>query len=250
MSAGGARSDYRVVVVDDHASFAESLELVLGMQGFDVRRSGPEDLGLSDAQLLSRLEAMRPDVILLDLDLGSFGDATRLIHPLAASGHDVVVITAYAEPARWGECLRLGARRAISKSGPLAEIGATIRRLHQGQPVMEAAEREDLLARWREERAVHQDALRRLDTLSRREQQVLGHLMAGRLVSEIAREAVVSEATVRTQVKAILAKLGVSSQLSAVGLAHRVHWRPPSVPAPRVAADARSSVFRDTAARS
>jgi DNA-binding NarL/FixJ family response regulator len=38
---------------------------------------------------------------------------------------------------------------------------------------------------------------------------------------------VVAEATVRTQVKSILAKLEVSSQLAAVGLAHRVGWRPP-----------------------
>jgi DNA-binding NarL/FixJ family response regulator len=38
---------------------------------------------------------------------------------------------------------------------------------------------------------------------------------------------VVSEATVRTQVKAILAKLQVTSQLAAVGLAHKVGWRPP-----------------------
>lgn len=50
--------------------------------------------------------------------------------------------------------------------------------------------------------------------------------MAGRTVREIAIDGVVSEATVRTQVKAILAKLEVTSQLAAVGLAHRVGWRP------------------------
>nr|WP_277602133.1 LuxR C-terminal-related transcriptional regulator [Nocardioides sp. KC13] len=66
---------------------------------------------------------------------------------------------------------------------------------------------------------------RRLAQLSRRESQVLEHLMDGLTVGEIAKLRVVSEATVRTQVKSILAKLGVSSQIAAVSLAHKAEWR-------------------------
>ena len=51
--------------------------------------------------------------------------------------------------------------------------------------------------------------------------------MSGRVVRDIAHLGVVSEATVRTQVKSILAKLEVSSQLAAVGLASKVGWRSP-----------------------
>ena len=50
--------------------------------------------------------------------------------------------------------------------------------------------------------------------------------MAGHNVLDIARARVVSEGTVRVQVRAILAKLGVSSQIAAVGLAHRAGWDP------------------------
>ena len=53
--------------------------------------------------------------------------------------------------------------------------------------------------------------------------------MKGQTVREIATECVVAEATVRTQVKSILAKLEVTSQLAAVGLAHRVGWQPPQL---------------------
>ena len=53
--------------------------------------------------------------------------------------------------------------------------------------------------------------------------------MKGQTVREIATECVVAEATVRTQVKSILAKLEVTSQLAAVGLAHRVGWKPPQL---------------------
>jgi DNA-binding NarL/FixJ family response regulator len=63
--------------------------------------------------------------------------------------------------------------------------------------------------------------------LSRREREVLGELMTGATVTDIARSAYVSEATVRTQVKSIRTKLDVSSQLAAVGIAIRAHWQPP-----------------------
>ncbi len=53
----------------------------------------------------------------------------------------------------------------------------------------------------------------------------LGSLMEGRTVREISRSSVVSEATVRTQVKSILNKLEVSSQLAAVGMANQIGWR-------------------------
>ena len=51
--------------------------------------------------------------------------------------------------------------------------------------------------------------------------------MEGRQVRQIAELSVVSEATVRTQVKSILSKLGVSSQLAAVGMAQAARWHPP-----------------------
>ena len=52
--------------------------------------------------------------------------------------------------------------------------------------------------------------------------------MLGNQVREIAAISVVSEATLRTQVKSILAKLEVTSQLAAVAIAHQVDWRPPA----------------------
>ena len=69
------------------------------------------------------------------------------------------------------------------------------------------------------------DVLRdRFARLTHREREVLGALVDGHGVHDIAASDVVSEATVRTQVKSILAKLEVSSQLAAVGLAHRMGW--------------------------
>ena len=209
------RSNVRILIIEDHALFAESLELALTMEGYDVRR-------------LPVPESASSPSVLLDLDLGSFGDGVRLIAPIARSGAHVVVVTASADKSRWGECLRYGARKVLTKTRPLNEILSTVRRLNQGLPVMDRDEREELLQLWHQERQKHQELRNRLQRLTPREREVLGHLTEGHTVRDIARLSVVSEATVRTQVKSILAKLEVSSQLAAVGIAHAVGWQSPT----------------------
>jgi two-component system, NarL family, nitrate/nitrite response regulator NarL len=227
MSSPTPRSDLRIVILEDHVLFAESLELVLTIEGYDVRRLPVPTEEQSPQALVGMVTRLRPRVVLLDLDLGQFGEGERLIVPLARAGINVVVVTASVDRARWGEAVRLGARKVLSKSRPLNDILAAVRRINQGLRVMASEEREELLAAWGKERAHLVTARTRLNLLTVRERQVLAHLMRGHTVREIAVEGVVSEATVRTQVKSILAKLEVTSQLAAVGLAHSVDWRPP-----------------------
>jgi DNA-binding NarL/FixJ family response regulator len=224
-----SRSNFRIVIVEDHVLFAESLELALTVEGYDVRRVPIPDREQSPGALIATVTRRRPRVVLLDLDLGRFGDGEKLIAPLARAGINVVVVTASVDRARWGEAVRYGARKVLSKSRPLNDILATVRRINQGLQVMTREEREELLREWASERAGLVELTSRLDQLTVREREVLAHLMKGRTVREIAADGVVAEATVRTQVKAILAKLHVTSQLAAVGLAHKVGWRPPQL---------------------
>lgn len=224
-----SRANLRILIVEDHVLFAESLELALSVEGYDVRRIQVPGEERAPGALAAAVIRLRPRVVLLDLDLGGFGDGVRLIAPLARSGANVVVVTASIDRGRWGEAVRCGARKVLPKSRPLNEILATVRRINQGLPVMSREEREELLAFWHRERAERQELQARFELLTVRERQVLAHLMLGRTVREIARVSVVSEATVRTQVKSILAKLEVTSQLAAVGLAHSIAWPPPTV---------------------
>lgn len=221
-----ARSDVRVLIIDDHALFAESLELALSLEGYDVRRTPQPMPGTSPNATLAAAIRMRPRIVLLDLDLGHHGDGARMIAPLTGAGVQVVVVTGSSDRPRWGECLRHGARKVLIKTQPLNEILAVVRRINQGLPVMDRAERDDLVRLWHSHHQERQQMIERLRLLTPREQEVLAHLMKGHPVREIATISVVSEATVRTQVKSILAKLDVSSQLAAVGMAHYVAWRP------------------------
>ncbi|MFC7494600.1 MULTISPECIES: response regulator [unclassified Nocardioides] len=220
------RSKLKILIIEDHTLFAESLELALNLEGYDVQRIPiPEDGGAQ--AVLAAVVRQRPRIVLLDLDLGGVGDGVRLITPMVKAGANVVVVTASNDRARWGESLRHGARKVLSKSQPLNEILSTVRRINQGFPVIDRAEREALINLWHEQGLERVALQRRLALLTPREEAVLGELMQGRTVRDIATSSFVSEATVRTQVKAILSKLEVSSQLAAVGLANTAGWHPP-----------------------
>lgn len=226
MPIRSASHNNRVLIIEDHTLFAESLELTLAREGYDVRRLELPDRGGSLTTLRSMAQRLNPRIVLLDLDLGRFGDGLALVSPLAQAGANVVVVTASTDQGRWGACVRAGARKVISKTRPLQETLSTVRRLMQGLPVMTTDELETLIEAWRVQRSQLEEMNDRLARLTPREKEVLSKLIGGLTVREIARQAVVSEATVRTQVKSILAKLEVSSQLAAVGLANQVGWRP------------------------
>ena len=217
----------RVTIIDDHVLFAESVALTLEADGYVVKRL---DMSTPPATLASVLAlALRtvPRIVILDLDLGRVGDGTRLVAPLTAAGAAVVALTATTDLADWGECLQRGAKTVLSKGSPLREVITILRDVRDGRPVIAPEERQRLIDLAAGERAHDREIHARLDALTRREKETLGALMGGSQVSDIAASRVVSEATVRTQVKSILAKLGMSSQLAAVGAAYRVGWRPP-----------------------
>ncbi|WP_134765930.1 response regulator transcription factor [Nocardioides sp. 1609] len=219
----------RIVLIEDHALFAEALDVALTLEGHQVHRVSPTSAPMTTAHLVTAALRSRPRIALLDLDLGPAGDGVRLITPLVDASVAVVVVTASTDRARWGDCVRQGARTVLPKSTPLNTILATIRRIGEGQRVMPREERDLLVAAFHDENRWLQHTRERLESLTTREREVLARLMAGRTVREIARESFVSEATVRTQVKSILSKLEVSSQIAAVGAAMKARWRPPAM---------------------
>jgi two-component system, NarL family, nitrate/nitrite response regulator NarL len=221
------RAEQLVLIVEDHRLFAEAVDLALRVAGYDVRRiEVPADPG-SPGALVTAIVKPQPVVVLLDLDLGGFGDGVQLIEPIARAGANVIVVTGSTDRARWGDAIQAGARKVLSKSQPLHDILATVRRIIAGLPVMDREEREELVSESTRMREDLHEVRERLEQLTNRESVVLGHLMKGRAVRQIAGLSTVSEATVRTQVKSILAKLEVSSQLAAVGMAHEIGWRAP-----------------------
>lgn len=217
----------RVALVEDHAILSEALRVSLDLKGFDAISIPVASHGGGRRELLHAVLKVRPRVVIVDLDLGPAGDGAALIHPLTLAGHRVVVLTASHDQVRWGSCLARGALTVVPKSAPLQAIVDVIRRADQGLPVIPRNEREALIQLWQERHTDDDERRRSLARLTPREAHVLSQLAHGKRVREVAEEAYVSEATVRTQVKSILAKLGVNSQLAAVAMARDVGWTPP-----------------------
>jgi DNA-binding NarL/FixJ family response regulator len=95
-----------------------------------------------------------------------------------------------------------------------------------GRSPLADGDRHALLGELRARRAEEQRRLAPFRCLTPREQAVLAALMEGKHAKQIAAESFVSLGTVRAQIKSILLKLGVSSQLSAVALARQAGWSP------------------------
>lgn len=210
----------RITIVEDHVLFAEALDVALTLEGHLVHRVSIEDHQPRGVDLFETILRTRPRVVLLDLNLGALSGSS-VVQPLTAAGIAVVVVTASVDQARWGEVLSFGARTVLPKSAPLNTILASIRLIAKGRRILPREERDRLLAHFHEQRGRVLDSRSRLDSLTHREQEILDHLINGESVRDIARTSFVSEATVRSQVKSILAKLGVSSQLAAVSMALR-----------------------------
>ena len=224
---GMSRLRLRVTVVDDHALFAESLAIALRTRDIEARTVVPDRSSTTLSQLERAILDTEPELVLLDLDLGVPGDGMRLLPTLSSARTTVIIVTASADRVRQGEALQRGARAVIEKSATFTDIVSTVERVGDRLPVMTRHQRDELVGAYRGATESHRELCRKFELMTRREAEVLGQLMAGKHVSEIARARVVSESTVRTQVKAILAKLEVSSQLMAVGVAHQIGWRPP-----------------------
>lgn len=216
----------RIAVVDSHTLFAECLCLSLCQRGYDAVRIAPPTRAPSVAALLAPILREHPDVVILNIARSAGWDGICLVQPLALSGVHVVVVTEDVDPARWGQALTLGARVVLSKEAPLASVAAAVRRLQEGLRVLSVEQRRTLVDAYRAQSAHHRAQRMRLERLSVREREILSHLVFGQTVAEIARLSFVSEATVRTQVKSVLTKLEVSSQLAAVALVRSCGWIP------------------------
>jgi two-component system nitrate/nitrite response regulator NarL len=212
-----------VAIVDDHLLVAESLQMGLQARGIDAQVVTPRPA----LELVTQLSASPVDLILLDLDLGGFGDSTSIIGQLVRLGAKVLTITGIEDRIRIAAALEAGAIDYQPKAdGFEALLAAAASALVSVGP-MRLMLRRTLLAELdaeRHRRAKLNEPFRRL---TERERATLDALGEGLSVCDIATRWVVSEATVRSHVRGVLGKLAVKSQLEAVASAARyIHVRP------------------------
>lgn len=147
------------------------------------------------------------------------GDALHLssARAVVAAGPErwLAVMGIRPSPA-WGAVLAAGGAGVLPASDSLDRLFEALDRLEHGAPVMAPGARREALARWERLPARERRLLARLDQLTPGERRVLTGLYEGQTVLAIAATLGVSQGTVRSQVKGVLRKLGVSSQVAAV----------------------------------
>lgn len=210
-----AAEPLRLLLVDDHDLLSGALSLALRARGLDVATSsGPAATDVVDA---ARHRA--PVVVLLDLDLGPLGSGLDLVGPLVEAGATVVMLTGVTDRAQLAACVEAGASGLLAKTIPFDDLIEAVATVANRGTLLDQAGRDELLADLRAKRAADRRRLAAFETLTARERAVLAQLMEGRSAEAVAAASFVSVATVRSQIQAILRKLGVSSQLAAVALA-------------------------------
>jgi DNA-binding NarL/FixJ family response regulator len=201
----------RVLVADDHPMLREGLTAVLGTQpDFEVIGEAADG-----SEVVQLAETLRPDVILLDLEMPTV-DGVAALEGLRDAGSEArtIVFTAYDTDERILRSLRAGARGYLLKGASRAEIFDAIRTVHSGGSLLGPAVTSRLLDHI-------EQGDERPDGLTPRELEVLTLLARGLKNAEIASELFISERTVKFHVSSILAKLGAETRTEAVRIAAR-----------------------------
>lgn len=219
-SADRSPDSPRVLVIDDHALLADGLCHELTRAGFETSTiAGP-----TAEAIIAHARQWQPRVALLDLNLGSVGCGLDLVAALVGEGAIVVVLTGTTDQALLAACVEAGADGIVSKTDGLDSVRDTVERAARGERVLPLPQREQLLDTLWQQRRAERVRQERFGQMTRRECEVLARLMRGQTAATIADESFVSLATVRTQIRSILQKLGVTSQLAAVVAAHEAGW--------------------------
>ncbi len=197
----------RILVVDDHLSFAEllsaALESVPGMTCVGTASTA--------AEAIVRADELRPDIVIMDIQMPRQDGllATRRIRE-ALPHIIIVVVTAYRDPSWISRAAQAGASGFIPKNGSLTEMISVLRRVRAGQMLVAPSA-------FKSGPALTPEPVQEIrPVLTARELEVLTYLGQGMATQGISRVMGISLHTCRGYIKALHCKLGVSTQIEAV----------------------------------
>jgi DNA-binding NarL/FixJ family response regulator len=219
MSAAGAGdAPITLLIVDDHPVVRD------GLAGMFAPDAGFEVLGeaTDGAEAVRLALALNPSVILMDLRMPGM-DGVAAITELARRGVParVLVLTTYDTDSHVLPAIEAGATGYLLKDAPRDELLRAVRAAAQGQAALSPSVATRLMSRVRAPGA---------EPLSQRELEVLSLVAAGTTNREAAARLFISEATVKTHLLHIYAKLGVGDRAAAVAEAFHRGLLTPAVP--------------------
>jgi DNA-binding NarL/FixJ family response regulator len=200
-----------LLIVDDHPVVRD------GLRGMFDSAPGFHVLGeaANGVEAVARAADLDPDVILMDLRMPG-GSGVEAIRELARRGAraKVLVLTTYDTDSDTLPAIEAGATGYLLKDAPRDELFTAVRAAAEGRTVLSPAVASRLVHAVRTPRGPG------AEPLSAREREVLALVARGTSNREIARELFISEATVKTHLTHLYAKLGVNDRAAAVAAAY------------------------------
>lgn len=205
----------RVLIADDQTLIRTGLRLIIDLEQ-DMEVVGEAADG---AECLHRAARVGPDVILMDVRMPGV-DGIQATRDLMASGSSarVLVLTTFDLDEYVFEALRAGAAGFLLKDAPREQLLSAIRQAVAGEALLAPSITRRLIERFARPDA--QDAATAFEALSDREREVLRLVARGWSNSEIARELYLGDATVKTHIARMLAKLGARDRIQAIVMAY------------------------------
>jgi DNA-binding NarL/FixJ family response regulator len=202
----------RILIVDDHPLTRDALAALLAQQGFDVVGEAADG-----QEALAAARQLQPDLVLLDLTMpGMDGLAALPKIREEAPACEVVVLTASDAEENLLGAIRAGASGYLLKTESPEQIATFLRGVARGDAALSGGVARRLLDRVREGGRLDGIPDSITQVLSAREVEVLLLLDEHLGTDEIAQRLFISEHTVRSHVKSLLKKLGVSSRREAL----------------------------------
>lgn len=171
-------------------------------------------------ETIESLEALRPDVSVLDVWMQGM-NAAEAVHTISerVPNCKTLLLSSLISHQQISEMLSAGAVGCLPKSSGLASVAEAIRRAYVGESPVYSEQLEGLLNTLdvRHERSV--EALKSLQTLTKRQIQILVALNSGLPIKDLADELSVSPETVKAHIKNILKKTGARSQAEVLSIA-------------------------------
>lgn len=207
----------RVLVVDDQALVRDGFRAILESQP-DCEVVGAAEDGIDAVEQTLRLA---PDVVLMDIRmprLDGVEAARRICSDKRWTGR-VIVLTTYGDDENVWDAFHAGASGFLLKTTTAGDLVQGVRSVAAGTELL-APEVTRRLVRQFMSKPRPGEAAPGIAELSERERQVLGHLARGRSNADIARAMFLSEATVKTHINRLFAKLEVRDRVQAVIFAY------------------------------
>jgi two-component system nitrate/nitrite response regulator NarL len=202
----------RVVVVDDHPLYRQALADTVGAAP-ELDLVGSAGDGPTGLELIRKLD---PEIAILDVRMtGCEGPEIARAIEQSGLGTRILFISAYDDGATVHRALSAGGNGFLSKDAGSTEIRRAIVGIMRGELVLAPTAGRQLTAELRRQR------LPESPPLTVREQQMLERIAEGQSVAEMAEELHLSQATVKSHVRNLYAKLEVSERAAAVAAAMR-----------------------------